>query len=504
MSGHDTIGRDAIGRGETVSGETRLRDAGHGAVPGPATAFDEAKFGLFVHWGAYSVGGIEASWPVMLGPELQRRFIDALHRVGMTEVEMPERPITLERYEAFPGDFQAEGFDAAEWLDLVRDAGQRYLVFTTKHHDGFAMFDTDTTDYKITNSPLGRDVVGELAAAAAAADVGFGTYFSAPDFRDPGYRDLARPLPENFLGEPDRPEWAGFLDRMEAQVRELCTRYGDLFSWWWDIGFGPQWPLERFQGLVRDLQPNAFVNDRLGGLAAGLDARLRSDFLTPEQSIPSAIPRRSTFGGPTDPTMLFAIIQQDNWAELIDQIAPVLRAHFDAPADPTVPPFDDLLPWEACMTFGGQWAWNPDLQDFSTGAEVTTNLIEVASRGGNLLMNVGPRGDGTIQPEFQDALREVGRWLGHSGRSIYGTTFGPVQGVEGVRSTADADAVYLHVLGDEARRLELAADALPDGPARAIAADVPIDITIDGDVATIDLDRLPLDPAATAIEIRRR
>ena len=114
MSGHDTIGRDAIGRGETVSGETRLRDAGHGAVPGPATAFDEAKFGLFVHWGAYSVGGIEASWPVMLGPELQRRFIDALHRVGMTEVEMPERPITLERYEAFPGDFQAEGFDAAQ------------------------------------------------------------------------------------------------------------------------------------------------------------------------------------------------------------------------------------------------------------------------------------------------------------------------------------------------------------------------------------------------------
>ncbi len=219
------------------------------------SAFDDAKFGLFVHWGAYAVGGIEASWPVMLGPELQRRFIEALHRLGAGEVEMPVKPITLEQYEAFPERFTAERFDAAEWVDLARSAGQRYLVLTTKHHDGFSLFDTETTDYKSTSTPFGRDVVAEVAGACRDGGIGFGTYFSAPDFHDDGYRDRSRPLPENFLGEPERPEWAGFLDRMERQVRELCTEYGELFSWWWDIGFGPHWDVERFQGLVRELQP---------------------------------------------------------------------------------------------------------------------------------------------------------------------------------------------------------------------------------------------------------
>jgi hypothetical protein len=115
-------------------------------------------------------------------------------------------------------------FDAEEWVDLIRAAGQRYMVLTTKHHDGFAMFDTRTTDYRITAGPFGRDVTGELAKACEAGGIGFGTYFSAPDFHDPGYRDLARPLPEVFLGQPERPEWAGFLDRMEAQVREVATQ----------------------------------------------------------------------------------------------------------------------------------------------------------------------------------------------------------------------------------------------------------------------------------------
>lgn len=346
------------------------------------TAFDDAKFGVFVHWGPYSVGGVEASWPVMLGPELQRRFIESLHRIGMSDVEMPPRPVTLEEYESYPASFAAEGFDAGEWVDLVRDAGGRYLVMTTKHHDGFAMFDTATTDYSIVNTPFGRDVVAELSHACRDGGVDLGLYFSAPDVHDAGYRDLSQPLPTNFLGEPHRPEWPGFLDRMETQIRELCTSYGELFTWWWDIGFGPQWPIDRFHGLVRDLQPEALINDRLGGLASDVPVHLAADFLTPEQAIPRAIPRRSTFGGPTDPTMLFALIQQDNWEELIDSVAPVLQAHFNAPPDTTVPDADDFLPWEACMTFGGQWAWAPELKDFTTGPELIVKLIEVASRAG--------------------------------------------------------------------------------------------------------------------------
>src|SRR5690606_5423569 len=271
--------------------------------------------------------------------------------------------------------------------------------------------------------------------------IGFGAYFSAPDFHHPGYRDLSQPLPTNFLGQPERPEWAPFLDFMEAQVREVATKYGELFTWWWDIGFGPQWPIERFHPLVRDLQPNAFMNDRLGGLAHDLPEELRADFLTPEQSVPKAIPRWST-SQPVDPTMLFALIQRDDWEEAVEQVAPILRAHFDAPADPTVPPDDDFLPWEACRTFGGAWSWSKDLTDFKTGGDLITNLVEVASRGGNLLMNVGPKPDGTIQDEFQTALRDVGRWLDRNGRDgidgIHGTTYGPVQGQDGYRTTRDA------------------------------------------------------------------
>jgi alpha-L-fucosidase len=466
--------------------------------------FDDAKFGLFVHWGAYSVDGVEASWPVMLGPELQRRFVEALHRLGMGEVEMPANDITLAEYEALPQRFVPERFDAGEWVDLARDAGQRYMVLTTKHHDGFAMFRTATTDYGITHGPFGRDVTGELAAACQTGGIGFGAYFSAPDVHDEGYRDLDRALPETFLGQPERPEWAGFLDRMEAQVREVCTQYGELFSFWWDIGMGPQWPLERFHSIVRELQPAALLNDRLGGLAPGVPPELAADFLTPEQSVPRSIPRRSTFHL-LDPVSLFGIIQRDDWEEVVERVAPVVQASLAAPPDLTLPSEDDFLPWEACHTFGGQWAWNPDLGRCRTGPELIVDLVEVASRGGNLLMNVGPRPDGTIQPEFQAALREVGRWLADHGDGIHGTTFGPVQGVEGVRSTASDGHVYLHLLDGDAPggspvRVPLAE---PIGAGRVLGSGASVGLEVEGGDLVVDLGRAPRHPVVTTIELDR-
>jgi alpha-L-fucosidase len=464
--------------------------------------FDDAKFGLFVHWGAYSVEGVEASWPVMLGPELSRRFVEALHRLGMGDVEMPAADITLAEYEALPDRFVPERFDADEWVDLARSAGQRYLVLTTKHHDGFAMFDTATTDYGITHGPFGRDVTGELAAACAAGGLGFGTYFSAPDVHDPGYRDLRRPLPETFLGQPERPEWTGFLDRMETQVRELCTRYGELFSFWWDIGMGDQWPLERFHPLVRELQPQVLLNDRLGGLAPGVPAELAADFLTPEQSVPRSIPRRSTFHL-LDPVALFGIIQRDDWVEVIDRVAPVVEAAAAVAPDLSLPEDDDFLPWEACHTFGGQWAWNPDLTRCRTGAQLITNLVEVASRGGNLLMNVGPRPDGTIQPEFQTALREVGRWLEARSAGIHGTTFGPVQGVDGVRSTARDGHVYLHLLPDAGEGPVRVPLPEPIAAGRVLGSDAPVALAVEGDDLVVDLGRAPRHPVVTTVELDR-
>lgn len=467
--------------------------------------FNEAKFGLFVHWGAYAVAGIEASWPVMLGPEYGRWFVEAVRRCGVEGFEMPATDLTLEEYEALPARFTAERFDAAEWVDLARGASQRYLVLTTKHHDGFCLFDTATTDHKATTTPFGRDVVAELAAACEAGGIGFGTYFSAPDFHDPGYRDLARPLPDCFLGQPERPEWAGFLDRMEEQVVELCTRYGELFSFWWDLGMGPQWPVERFHRIVRELQPRAAVNDRFGGLAHDVPPELRADFLTPEQAIPRSIPRWSTFPGPTDPTLIFSVICRDDWEEVLDQVAPVIRAHLEAPPDPTVPEPDDFLPWEACMTFGGQWAWNPDLPRCETGAEVIRDLVEVASRGGNLLMNVGPRGDGSIQEEFKGALREVGRWLEVHGEGIHGTTYGPIQGRPDVRSTATTEHVYLHVLPSAPERFRGPGGAAATSATRgwSLTAGAEVAVEREGEDLVVDLGRTPRHPVVTTVRLAR-
>ena len=466
-------------------------------------AFNDAKFGCFIHWGAYSVGGVEASWPAMLGPELQARFVEALHRLGMTEVEMPPVKVTLDEYERLPARFTAQKFDADEWADLFRSAGQKYAVLTTKHHDGFALFDTVTTVYNSSNTPFGRDVVAELAAACRSAKLGFGAYFSAPDFHDDGYRDRSQPLPSNFLGQPERPEWSEFLDRMETQVRELCTNYGELFAFWWDIGFGPQWPVERFHRMVRDLQPGCVINDRLGGLAAGLDPEIAADFLTPEQAIPSAIPRRSTFQGPADPTLLFSLIQRDDWSSAVDALAPALRAHFQTRRDPTVPPVEDLLPWEACMTFGGQWAWSPDLKAFKSGADIIRALVETASRGGNLLMNVGPRGDGSIQPEFASALRVVGDWLAVQGDGIYGTTFGPIQGAEHIRSTASDRNIYLHLFPEAGSRFELAVDLAVAG-GRVLGSGAPVTLVRENGRTTVDLGPAPRHPVMTTVQLDRR
>jgi alpha-L-fucosidase len=477
--------------------------------------FRDAKFGLFVHWGPYSVAGVEASWPVMLGPELMDRFVRAMRRLGMDEVDYGEgisspdarhslpaarhslpaaRPgLSWDEYRALAQRFDATAFDAGEWADLARAAGQRYVVLTSKHHDGFRMFASEGTDHTVMHTPLGRDVVAELATACEQEGVGFGTYFSCPDLADPGYRDQSRPPPDNFLGEPERPAWAGFLDRMEQQVRELCTRYGELWCMWWDLGFGDCYEPNRFHAIVRDLQPGAVMNDRLGADDA--------DFVTPEQSLPRSIPRRSRPHAPPDLSLLFSVLRLDDWEAIVEQFAPVVREAIQGTDDPSLPEPGDDQPWEACMTFGGAWAWNPHLTRCKTGADIVRDLVEVASRGGNLLMNVGPRPDGTIQPEFVSALRDVGRWLARHGDAIYGTTFGLVQGFDGLRTTTKGDRLFVHVL-----------DPPVDG-----ALDVPVatevrSATLVADGAALAFDPVPggvrvalperaLDPVVTVVEL---
>jgi alpha-L-fucosidase len=352
--------------------------------------FNDAKFGMFIHWGPYSLASVEASWPIM-----------GQGRWGISEAD----------YRKLPERFNPVKFDARAWVRLAKEAGQRYIVFTSKHHDGFCMFDSAYTNYKITRTPYGKDIAAQLAEAAKAEGMPLGFYYSPPDLNHPGYRDTSVDSNVNWRGEPWRAEWPSYLDYMELQVRELLTGYGDLFVVWFD-GLGEQRKFDglRFHKMIRDLQPMALVNNRIG---------LTGDYVTPEQRLPKAIPTKGAKVGGVDPN--------------------------DAGLSAAPPQPQDFQPWETCMTINGTWAYNKNDTRFKSTTELIRALVDAASKGGNFLLNVGPTPEGEIQPEFVERLKAMGAWLGKNGEAIYGTTYGPLQQASGVRTTAKGKTVYIHV-----------------------------------------------------------
>ena len=372
----------------------------------------EAKFGMFIHWGPYSLAGVEASWPILTGSS------------EITEAE----------YRALPARFNPVKFDPHAWIDLARKAGQRYMVFTTKHHDGFCMFDSNYTNYKITNTPYGKDITRELANACNEERMALGFYYSPPDMNHPAYRDTSKPSTSNYRGEPERPEWPLYLDYMGLQVDELLTHYGPVAEMWFDsvdMSVQAEYDGQRFLDQVRHLQPQTLVNNRLG---------VPADFVTPEQFIPKAIPVKG--------------IRMDS----PDHSAA------DAMAV-TVPRPDKFQPWETCMTINGTWAYRPKDRDFKSADTLIRDLIEVVSRGGNFLLDVGPQPDGRIQPEFAERLESVGKWVQAHGNAIYGSTYGPIQGQNQYRTTSRGGFTYVFVMDPAAAEIHL--KGMPAGAMRA-------------------------------------
>ena len=354
--------------------------------------FREAKFGMFVHWGPYSLASVEASWPIM--------------RPGTWGISEAD-------YRALPKRFNPVHYDPDHFIDLARTAGQRYMIFTTKHHDGFCMFDSSYTDYKITRTPYGKDVVKMLADACARRRMDLGFYYSPPDMHHPGFRDTSKLARENWNGEPERPEWPSYLSYMELQLAELLTRYGTVRDIWFD-GLNHQ---EKFNGrhvieAMHRLQPELLVNDRIG---------VKANYVTPEQFIPRAIPTRDVEIQGVDTSVQ---------AKLHDG----------------VPSPEAFQLWETCMTINDTWAYNANDHRYKSTRELIRALVEVTSRGGNFLLNVGPQPDGLIQPEFQERLRGIGAWTALNGGAIYGSTFGPIQGQTGFRTTARGSDLYVHVM----------------------------------------------------------
>jgi alpha-L-fucosidase len=399
------------------------------------TWYQQARFGLFIHWGAYSVAGVEASWSIM-APDLSEVMFGAKTR------------ITEDEYVILPNRFNPVGFDADEWVTKAQKAGMRYIIITSKHHDGFCMFDAPGTDYKITKTPFGRDVCLELAQACEKASMPLGFYYSPPDMHHPGYRDTSLPVTRNWLGQPKRKEWGEYLDYMESHLRKLLTDYGKVSILWFDgLVNHAKYNPARFHKLIHELSPGTLINDRLGE---------NYNFITPEQFIPrKGVPVKTgkpPSGNDTSGESLFRtvtlLLKVPGFQRLLRGI---LKKYGSGELELTqvlqepYPSLDRFQPWETCMTMGRTWAYNPDEAAWKTSQTLVQNLIRVASRGGNYLLNVGPTAQGTFPLEADERLQQIGRWMEIHGKTIHGSTYTPLQNLPWGEATRKGNRIYLHI-----------------------------------------------------------
>lgn len=341
-------------------------------------AWQKDRFGIFIHWGASSVLDAGAgSWcradnNKVLGNKTASEAPDVI-KSGAYLSRKGRRPIAQEIYDNLHHVFNPEGFDATEWAKLFKEAGAGYIVFTAKHHDGFCMFDTQTQDYKITNTPFKRDICKELADACRAEGVRVFWYYSPVDWWHPDWKTKADTAYED--------------DAFLPQVEELVSNYGPIEGIWWDGGQITKKYADQVVALIKEKQPWALLNPRLGGGAP-------SDFETPEQKLGE---------------------------------------------------FNMKRRWESCMTMTGpEWFWNGGKKYKSTETSLKT-LIACAVGDGNLLLDVGPRADGRIDERAAETYRTIGTWLKQYGQSIRGTRGGPYKPGHWGGSTRNGNKVYLHI-----------------------------------------------------------
>ncbi len=399
----------------------------------------EARFGMFIHWGVYAVPA--GRWN---------------GQVGGGEWIMEHRKIPISEYEPLAQQFTAERYDPTAWARLAREAGMKYVVITSKHHDGFALWDSKLSDWDVARTPHGKDLLAPLAQAVRDEGLHFGLYHSIMDWHHPdymprrAYNDLAE-------GEPD---FDRFRDYLHGQVEEIITLYQpDVL--WFDGEWENTWTYEHGKALqdhVRALKPDIIINNRVGKARqgmAGLDdpeVGKLGDFGTPEQQIPAT----------------------------------------------GLPGVD----WESCMTINGTWGYMEDDVNWKSTRTLIRNLIECASKGGNYLLNVGPKADGTIPQESVERLRGIGKWMDVNGESIYGTTAGPFPRLPWGRATRKGQTLYLHVYDWPADgRLEVPLKN-PVRHARLLAApDAELEATSGEDGAVLALPARMPDEDATVIAI---
>lgn len=347
----------------------------------------DAKFGMFIHWGLYAIHG-KGEWYQW------------------------NQQIPVEEYAKFAEQFKADKYDPEQWAAIAKSAGMKYMVLTTRHHDGFCLWDSKSSyrNFTIMNTPAGFDAVGQYVTACRKAGLGVGFYYSPLDWRFPGYF-----FPDLYRGNAEEMKAQTY-----NQVRELLTSYGKIDILWWDGGGDdwlafacepqgtelrkrdtkwpqdkhyagkPLWEGNKLNAMARELQPHIIVNDRANSPVVEWEG----DFTTPEGKI----------------------------------------GKYNTERD-----------WETCDMIAGIWGWQPNKKTKSLETIITT-LVRVVTGDGNYLLNVGPRADGSIEPEQAERLKEVGRWMEKYGESIYKTRGGPFPNADWGGFTQKENIVYVHVL----------------------------------------------------------
>lgn len=389
----------------------------------------EARFGMFIHWGPVSLKGTEIGWS--RGREVPIREYDNLYK-----------------------NFNPEKFDAKEWVGIAKDAGMKYIVITSKHHDGFCLWDSEYTDYDIMSTPFGRDVLKELSQECRRQGIKFNTYYSIIDWYQADYLPRGR-------GDKRPTEGADFeryVKYMKNQLREIITGYGPLGVMWFDGEWESHWSPERGWDLyryVRSLQPDILVNNRVGKGRQGMkgitkkDKEYAGDYATPEQEIGQ---------------------------------------------------FNIEDAWETNMTICRQWAWKPN-DKMKSLKECIHTLVTVVGGDGNFLFNVGPMPDGRIEPRQVERLREMGQWVKKHQESIYGTRGGPFKPTAWGASTHKQNRIYIHVF-DWPKNGELEVPMSPNRVKRAylLAHEQRGDLLLGGsDNLVITIPRKAPDPVNTVV-----
>jgi alpha-L-fucosidase len=346
----------------------------------------EARFGMFIHWGLYSQAA---------------GYWDGKASSGAGEWLMNDQSIALSKYARLVPEFDPEKFNADDWVKAARDAGMKYIVITTKHHDGFDIYPSELTDWCIKSTPFHRDPLKELAAACQKQGLRLCFYYSIMDWHSPLYEPRK---PWNDIAT-NAPDFAAYDAYMKGQLKELLTRYGPIGLLWFDGDWEKTWTYERGVDLynyLRQLQPGLIVNNRVGSCADPLPGQVRpGDYQTPEQTIPP-----NGFGPGVD--------------------------------------------WETCMTMNDTWGYKRGDETWKSTETLIRNLIDCASKGGNYLLNVGPTGEGLIPDASVERLKKVGDWMKLNGEAIYGTTSSPFTrqlpwGRCTTRISGNVTTLYLHV-----------------------------------------------------------